>query len=52
MTTLAKSKQSDALYTLKLGDRVRIKNYAGKLGKIVELRGASVRTVPRSTASR
>ncbi len=37
---MAKSKQPSASGTFNLGNRVRIKNYAGKLGKVVELRGA------------
>jgi hypothetical protein len=38
--TMAEQEESSELHALKLGDHVRIKNYAGKLGKIVELRGA------------
>lgn len=37
---MAKQKQPKAFGPLNLGDHVRIKHYAGKLGKIVELRGA------------
>jgi hypothetical protein len=37
--TMAKSKPPNSTDTLTLGDYVRIKNYAGKLGQIVELRG-------------
>jgi hypothetical protein len=36
---MAKSRPPNTPETLTLGDFVRIKNYAGKLGKIVELRG-------------
>ena len=36
---MAKKKQPDVLVPFKLGDSVRIKNYAGKVGKIVEYRG-------------
>lgn len=32
-------KQTTPVATLKLGDRVRIKDFAGKIGKIAELRG-------------
>jgi hypothetical protein len=30
---------SQAIAPFKVGDRVKIKNYAGKIGRIVELRG-------------
>lgn len=36
---MAEKQQTDAFASFKLGDRVRIKNYAGKVGKIVEFRG-------------
>jgi hypothetical protein len=36
---MANEKQPNVLVSFKLGDRVRIKNYAGKVGKIVEYRG-------------
>ena len=35
----AKREQPTAAVPLRIGDRVRIKNYAGKLGRIAELRG-------------
>ncbi len=36
---MAEKKRPDALASFKLGDRVRIKHYAGQVGKIVEYRG-------------
>lgn len=36
---MAEEKQPDVFVSFKLGDRVRIKNYSGKVGKIVEYRG-------------
>ena len=36
---MAKKKRPEVLASFKLGDRVRIKNYAGQVGKIVEYRG-------------
>jgi|GEM_PF-2021412 len=35
-----KQKRTKVVAPLNLGDRVKIKNYAGKVGRIVELRGA------------
>lgn len=36
---MAKQKQAKVVVPLRIGDRVRIKNFAGKLGRIAELRG-------------
>ena len=36
---MAKPKQAEVVPSLKIGDRVRIRNYAGKVGRIVEIRG-------------
>ena len=36
---MAEEKQFHVFVSFKLGDRVRIKNYSGKVGKIVEYRG-------------
>jgi hypothetical protein len=36
---MAEKKQAKMFVSFKLGDSVRIKNYAGKVGKIVEYRG-------------
>ena len=36
---MAEKKQPKVSVPFKLGDKVRIKNYAGKVGKIVEYRG-------------
>jgi hypothetical protein len=32
-------KRAEVVAPLKIGDRVKIRNYAGKIGRIVELRG-------------
>jgi hypothetical protein len=37
---MSKQKRAKAVATFNLGDRVKIKDYAGKVGRIVELRGA------------
>ena len=36
---MAKKKPQELASLLKLGDRVRIRNYSGKVGRIAELRG-------------
>lgn len=36
---MAKKKRPNVFASFRLGDSVRIKNYAGKVGKIVEYRG-------------
>ena len=36
---MAEKKQPNVFVSFKLGDNVRIKNYAGKIGRIVEYRG-------------
>ena len=36
---MAEEKQAKVFVSFKLGDSVKIKNYAGKVGKIVEYRG-------------
>ncbi len=37
---MAEKTQAKMSVSFKLGDRVKIKNYAGKIGEIVEYRGA------------
>jgi hypothetical protein len=37
---MPKPKPGEVVAALKIGDRVKIRNYAGKVGRIVELRGA------------
>src|SRR4051794_10106759 len=39
VTTMPKQTQAKVVAPLKIGDRVKIKNYAGKIGRIAELRG-------------
>jgi len=36
---MPKKDQAELVTPLKVGDRVKIKNYAGKIGRIAELRG-------------
>lgn len=36
---MVKREQPEAVVSFRIGDRVRIKNYAGKLGRITEFRG-------------
>ncbi len=37
---MSKQEPGEVAAALKIGDRVKIRNYAGKVGRIVELRGA------------
>jgi hypothetical protein len=39
-SAMSKQEPGEVVAALKIGDRVKIRNYAGKVGRIVELRGA------------